>query len=91
MRVSYKDMVIECDWAVRHEDKVVLGTRSKEIFYIKCCNRRDAYETIDEMLSRGRTKANRLGVVLDLHINNLSDLLCESIFDNAVFDLISCE
>lgn len=28
MRVSYKDIVIECDWAVPHEDKVLLAIRA---------------------------------------------------------------
>lgn len=91
MRVKYKSLILACDWAVRYEDKVVFETRSKEIFYIKCYDSRDAYETLDEMLSHGRAKANKLGVVLGLHINNLSDLLSENIFDNAVFDLISGE
>lgn len=86
MRVSYKDMVIECDWAVRHEDKVVLGTRSKEVFFIKCFN---AYEVLSTLTSKGFWKAENLGIVRCFYIDRLSDLLCGDIFANAVFDPIA--
>lgn len=83
MRVSYKDMVIECDWAVCHDDKVVFGTRSKEVFFTK-----DYYpnEVLSTLTSKGFCKAENLGVVRCFYIDKLSDLLCGNIFENAVFD-----
>lgn len=83
MRVGYKDLVIECDWAVRHDDKVVFGTRSKEVFFIKCYS---AHEVLSTLTSKGFWKAENLGVVQCFYIDKLSDLLCENIFENAVFD-----
>lgn len=83
MRVSYKDIIIECDWAVRYEDKVVLGARSKEVFFIKSF---DAYEVLSTLTSKGFWKAENLGVVRCFYIDQLSDLLCENVFENAVFE-----
>lgn len=91
MKVKYKGVVFVCDWAVCHDSKVIFGTRSKEVFFIECGSTRSAQATLDELCLYGRVKANELGVVRCFYIDKMSDLFCENIFENAVFNLISGE
>lgn len=85
MRVKYKELILECDWAIRHEDKVVFGTRSKDVFYFEDC---DASSAIDALTSKGFWKTENLGVVKRFYVNDMADLLREGVFDSAVFDKI---
>lgn len=86
MRVKYKDLVIECEWVVRHKNYIVFGTKSKEVFYTEFVNDMYANQVLGEIVGKGCLRANNLGVVRCFYIDKVSDLLCANIFENAVFD-----
>lgn len=87
MRVKYKGLVIACDWAVHHENKIVFGTRSKEIFYTEFGSEETALRIVCDLSCHiGYVLAENFGVVQNCHIDEMSDLLCDDVFEDAVFE-----
>ena len=88
MRVEYKNLILVCDWAVCHKNCIIFGTRSKEVFFVAFDSDGLAHRAMGELIGMGRLRARNIGKVRCFYIEKMSDLLCDDIFENAVFDAI---
>lgn len=75
MRVMFQNLIISCDWIVCKNNRIYLGTNSREIFYVLYDNHCDTHCAKMTLLNRGWLAVDNLHEARNEKIDCIADLV----------------